>query len=1083
MLPDKPNIIVPPTGKGERGRDAFSRFVSDVSSVRNVLAVVLVGISATVLVSYSVYARSRADASTYFRQRAERLDLNMTERFGHYETVLRSAQGLWSANEDISPPEWRSFIHSLDPKHLDNSIMAFGFAVRGQGRGQGNTAKVWLVEPQAAANAMLDRDISTDAAMNVGLRESSQSGNPATVQIYPKWLEKDYGTYLLLVMPAHNARGRVRVGRQWRAGADAFPFMILDVRRLMGGLVKASNNDLSLTLYLRRAHRTGPALFENTNPEDLRGEVIKDWRPVDVLGRAIEAKIFASPNRLTNGDEQSFLAFLGGMLLSVLMAGIVWSLQTTRFRAMKLAKTMTASLRDREREASKLALIAKLTDNAVVVCSPEGFIEWTNDALTRLTGATPESVLGRPFYSLLDETESTRYAVEEVKSQIRNLEPFICEARFKHSKGRPLWMVINGTPAFSPDGKLEQFLAVCNDVTEQKLARQEIEALAKLAEESPNPALRIDSTGQITYANSAAAALVSVDLELVANWKKLSKECIEEASRRELELDCSNRTWIMSFIPAVGEGYVNIYNRDITERVRAERELVRAREKAIEASRLKSEFLANMSHEIRTPMNGVLGMVGLLLDTNLSEQQKDYAQTILSSADSLLVIINDILDFSKIEAGKLTIESVDFDIRRLVEETVEAFAPSAYDKGLELIADISPSANSALAGDPIRIKQILLNLMGNAIKFTESGYVVVAAHTEQLRKDSIDLHLTVEDSGIGIQDHRKSAIFESFTQADGSTTRKYGGTGLGLAISQQLVALMGGRIDLESAVGKGSKFTVRLPLYSKDVYAEQNSQKDKFKGTRVELLVKERRVGLAAMRLLEYWGCEVRQTTELRGGGGDPNYVLVAEADAVADWDAVRNHDTILLCRSGKQPPNATDFGAVVSKPLRASALRQAMIAVKGLVQDEEAVAAKTQPLADSLGLRVLVAEDNPVNQKVAGKILEKLGCEVVVVSDGKQAVEAVFDKPFDLVLMDVQMPVLDGLQATRDIRAREKGTSKRTRIVALTANAMQGDEDRCLAAGMDGYLTKPLRAEKLQEAVQHVVDMLDRPRTNRDAA
>jgi PAS domain S-box-containing protein len=1083
MLPEKPHIIVAGSSKQENSLDGFKRVGYDIAAARGLILVCILGLAATALVSFSVYSRLRADATTTFRQRAERLDLNMGERFGHYETVLRAAQGVWAANDQLTPSEWHSFYRSVNfyspvnPDQIDLSIMAIGFAVKEPGRGQKTAARVRLVEREEAAKEMLGADLAADPVMNAGLIQASTSGRPATVNIKLPWLKKYEGRYLFVVLPPSRSNAR------FHRSTEAYPFLILDVRRMMGGLVKASNAELSLQLFLKKDHRSGDALYSFPYPEDLHGPVIKEWRPVRALNLAIEAKIFGSPERLAGGDKQSFFAFLGGMLLSVLMALIVWSMQTTRHRAVKLAKTMTASLREREREASKLALIAKLTDNAVIVCSPEGIIEWTNDALTRLTGQPAEMVLGRAFSSLLDENGSTRYAVEEVKAQIRHLEPFSCEARFKHNKNRPLWMVINGTPAFGPDGKLEQFLAVCNDVTEQKLARQEIEALAKLAEESPNPALRIDASGQITYANSAAAALVSVDLELVATWKKQCKECLQDGTRREMELDCSNRTWIMSFIPAVEEKYVNIYNRDITERVRAERELVRAREKAIEASRLKSEFLANMSHEIRTPMNGVLGMVGLLLDTDLSEQQKDYAQTILSSADSLLVIINDILDFSKIEAGKLSIEQVDLDIRRLVEETMEAFAPTAFDKGIELVADVSPQINSALVGDPIRIKQVLLNLLSNAIKFTETGRVVVSAHTEHLRKDTMDFHLVVEDSGIGIPEHRKNAIFESFTQADGSTTRKYGGTGLGLAITQQLVALMGGRVDLDSAVGRGSKFTVRLPLHTTDNYAEQTSHKDRFKGVRVEVLVSEDRVGSAISRLLEYWGCEVRNPTTMLGSGEESDYLLIVEQGAVPDLDKIRNSRTILLCQPGKQPAGSSDFAAIVVKPLRANGLRLAIISAKGLGTDNEAASTKTPPLADSLGLRVLVAEDNPVNQKVAGKILEKLGCQVVVVSDGKQAVDAVFDKPFDLVLMDVQMPVLDGLQATRDIRAREKNTPRRTRIVALTANAMQGDEDRCLAAGMDGYLTKPLRAEKLQEAVQHVVDLLDRPRPARDAA
>lgn len=1054
------------------GRVGFFR---RLMGARNVVIVVAAGATATALFAYSVNVRAQADAYSYFRQKAARLDISMSERFGRYETILKGGQGLLAASRSVSPEEWRSFMRSMDFQAPESSIVAYGYATNERVRRK-NVSRVKLAGPAAAGKALLGSDLYKDPELRRAMVASLQNGQTATAEVKPGWIkEKDKGTYLCLVLPA-------KADASSSTGYDGHVFLILDVRRFMSGLVKASNNDLSVKVFLRSKQRDGSPLYQFVNPEDMHGGCIEDWRPVDAIGRAMEMKIFALPDRLAEVNWRTAMAALGGALITLLMACIVGTLQSTRFRAMKLADSMTESLREREREASKLALIAKLTDNAVILCSPEGIVEWTNDALTRLTGMVPELLLGRSFVSMLDENDSTKYAVEAVRSQLRNLEPFMCEARFKTKSGQPLWMVINGTPAFGPDGKLEHFLAVCNDVTEQKQARQEIESLAKLAEDSPNPALRVDYNGNITYANNVAAALVASDVELVGTWKRLSRECIQENVRRELELDCGARTWMMSVVPVPTEGYCNIYNRDITERKRTEGELVRAREKAIEASRLKSEFLANMSHEIRTPMNGVLGMVGLLLDTDLTKQQRDYSQTILSSADSLLVIINDILDFSKIEAGKLTIESVDFDLRRVVEETVEAFSPTAYDKGLELIADIDPAINNALVGDPIRIKQVLLNLLSNAIKFTERGHVVVSARTQRVSKDMVDLFLSVEDTGIGIPDHRKSAIFESFTQADGSTTRKYGGTGLGLAISQQLVSLMNGRITLRSMVGRGSEFSIQIPLYSKDVFAEQPNQRNRFKGSTVELLSDQHRIAVATRRLLEFWGCTVHSVDRVAGlASSDPDGVAVIEADSIRDLEKVRNPKTILLCAPGKEPDDTSGFGAVISKPMRAGALRNAIVTVKGMARDKETIPAP-QPLADSIGLRVLVAEDNPVNQKVAGKILEKLGCQVVVVSDGQRAVEAVAESHFDLVLMDVQMPVLDGLQATRDIRSSEKGTGRHIRIVALTANAMQGDEERCIEAGMDGYLTKPLRAEKLQEAVQKAADLLEKKETRRAA-
>jgi signal transduction histidine kinase/ActR/RegA family two-component response regulator len=387
------------------------------------------------------------------------------------------------------------------------------------------------------------------------------------------------------------------------------------------------------------------------------------------------------------------------------------------------------------------------------------------------------------------------------------------------------------------------------------------------------------------------------------------------------------------------------------ELVRVNEELRRAKEAAEEASRLKSQFLANMSHDLRTPMNGVIGMTALALATDLNEQQRDYLTTVQNAAESLLCLLNDILDFSKIEAGKLTLEALPFDLREVVEQTVKSLRVSADQKGLAVGWRVDPAIPARLAGDPVRFRQILTNLVSNAIKFTEQGRVDVEVDLEAALSDEVAIRIAVRDTGIGIPPDKLATIFEPFTQADGSTTRRFGGTGLGLSISSRLAELMGGRIWVESELGKGSTFYVTL--------------------------------------------------------------------------------------RFPAAAPEAP------TSPQRAETGRRA-----------------------APGLRILVAEDNPINQKVVARMLEIEGHRVTVAADGQQALEFIEREPFDLILMDVQMPGMSGLEAARRIRERERARGGRIPIIALTASAMKGDRERCLEAGMDDYLSKPVRPAALQEII-----------------
>ena len=671
------------------------------------------------------------------------------------------------------------------------------------------------------------------------------------------------------------------------------------------------------------------------------------------------------------------------------------------------------------------------------------------------------------------------------------------------------------------------FVALRRDREALEAVREREQRFAKIAAQVPGVLYQFkrfpDGRLGFPYASEGSQRIFRLDPEVIRNNASLVLDLVHPDDRAQINESMleSARTmdlWKCEYRVRFADGSVEWrhgnampqresdggilwhgFTTDITEQKQNEAALRQVGEAAETANRAKSEFLANMSHEIRTPMNGIIGMTGLLLDSELNAEQRQYAEIVRTSGEALLALINDILDFSKIEAGKLDLETLDFDLRTTVEDTVEMLAIRAHEQGLEMNSLIEPTIPCLLRGDPGRLRQVLVNLVGNAIKFTPRGEIAIRAKLVEETTDQVTLSFTVSDTGIGIPLDRLGALFDPFVQADSSTTRQYGGTGLGLAICRQLVELMGGQIGADSVVGQGSTFwfTVLLGKQNNPRPIAEEMEED-LEGLKVLVVDDNDTNRLLITALLNSWRCRFAEAataaealTMLQEAArtGDPFQVALLDmqmpkADGaelsrwIKDCPEISQTPLVMMTSMGRRGDAAwfqrLGFAGYFTKPVRQSHLQACLALIRGrVVRNRELVADRliTQHLVGEAihrRARILLAEDNTVNQRVALAMLKKLGYRADAVADGSEAVAALRDISYDLVLMDCQMPGMDGYEATRRIRAPDSGVLRPTvPVVAMTAHAMKGDREKCLAAGMDDYITKPVQVKELAEILE----------------
>ncbi|AXS81303.1 response regulator [Dechloromonas sp. HYN0024] len=784
----------------------------------------------------------------------------------------------------------------------------------------------------------------------------------------------------------------------------------------------------------------------------------------------------------------------------------------------ELSKRIATMVAESEHGRRELATQKFALDQHAIVSITDtsGNILYANDRFCEISGYAREELIGHN-HRIVNSGIHPPEMFRDMWQTISLGHVWRGEVCNRGRNGNLYWVNATIVPLLNAVGEPERHIAIRTDITDRKRIEAQLSDQLHLVEELieaiPLPVYLKDECGRYLRMNRAFEQFFQVKRETFIGCTLndlLPPEDARLHTEKDAELFASQETQSYEASVHSQDGVIHdtVYRKaaltrrdgsvsgllgvivDITERKRVEAEVLRAKEAAEAASRAKSDFLANMSHEIRTPMNGVIGMTDLVLETALTAEQREYLNIAKSSAESLLTIINDILDFSKIEAGKLLVEEISFDLHLVLAELLKPLALRAHDKGIELISEILHDVPRYVRGDPGRIRQILVNLVGNAIKFTSHGEIALQTELVQLQDGHAVIHFAVRDTGIGIATDKQDQIFDAFSQEDTSTTRKYGGTGLGLSICRRLVELMGGRMWLHSKAGEGSTFHFSLQL-------KLSAQTTPIVGSQVELTGRRilvvddnatnRRILCSMLSLLKAIPRDADSAQAalavMQEDQADFDCILLdAQMPEMDGYELARrlhedhkNLPPMLMLSSGAVRGDAqrcqeAGIAGFFAKPISLDELHAALGRLFGpapapITQAEKPLLTRHSLREGNRKLNVLLVEDHPTNQKLALGLLGKWGHEAMLANNGQEAIDILSTRSFDVILMDMQMPVMGGIEATRQIRSREAAENlPRTPIIAMTAAAMQDDRDACFAAGMDDYLAKPIRVKELQE-------------------
>ncbi|MBL0088485.1 MAG: response regulator [Ideonella sp.] len=1030
------------------------------------IVVALAGLAITGLLWRDASLRAARAAEARFEYRTERIRTELAHHLESYEAALRSLAGLIGARNGFDRSQWRRYFEKAavdehypgrlvigyvprvsagdramhehtaraDGLH-DYTIRSAGGPARGEYLPMAYMRRIAAQSPIAMGEDLADDPVAADAMARAG--RTGQTIMTGPLRASPSQAEADQ--VWAVIVPVYGGASLPSTEAQRQGAVIGYVVEAFNVMETAGSTLGPDAQLIGMKV------RDGTlSLF--TCPE-MAKELARGFQPTLVrdvqlrYGQRDWSLHFAALPRYlaANETDQPRVVLVSGALVSLLLAGLMGTMAHLRARAVELVAERTAALRAAlarsEASESHTRAVVDHAIDAIITIDAQGLIQSFNPAAERIFGHLQQDMVGQNVACLMPPPDSERhddYLRHHMNTGERRIIGIGREVTGLRKDGSTFPLEL-GISVMQLGGR-RYFCGTLRDITERQRTEQAL-----------------------------------------------------QQERALLEVRVAERTEVLSNTNAA-------LQQEIAERHRIEEQLVAAREQALQAAEVKAGFLANMSHEIRTPMNAVVGMTALLEETSLNAEQRDFVQTIRVSGDALLAVINDILDFSKVESGMLQLEYRPFEVGACIEDAVDMLAPRAAEKGIDLLYVLADDVPPWIVGDATRLRQVLVNLLSNALKFTDLGEVCLTASLAESAGGRLRLQFAVRDTGIGIPPEQQRQLFKAFSQADSSTTRRYGGTGLGLAICQRLVQLMGGVIGLESGEGCGSTFmfTIEVDAAIGSQLARYASKPNPVLASKRVLLVDDNPTNLHILETqCRRWGLEVSTAASAAEA------LMVLDRDRLFDgavldlhmpgmdgielarqirWLCPGSLPALVLLSSGSHRLRSAVadalFAATLAKPVKHTQLLDTLTRVLQAEPDPQAPVESSRrldpTLAQRLPLNILVAEDSPINQKLAVGILAKLGYAGDVAANGLEALELVRKNHYDLVFMDLQMPEMDGLEATRRILATCP-PDDRPRIVAMTANAMAGDRERCMAAGMDDYIAKPILPVDVQALIERV--------------